>query len=305
MNSISLDNIISTNSVFEKENRDDFYFGEKLLSLYNRYFQNIDNQLTNEFKNHLKILFGITFELKELRDNFVETGNLINLFPTAYFHTTYLKLEQILDGVYDFPIEKIKQIQYFYYAYRYNRNLWESGEKNLVENHWKRHFEQCEHKISKYDFKKYLGYIIATGIEAHVEYDLARALQFSIKNRHNTSLSEEEFLKEISREFFKTEVIFPKVTERTNADICKAGLCSKIWLDLFTKSFGRKITKIFISPFSKQNIFTDLDVIEKRNQILEKINQENFYGIYGELLINQPIIDTEVLLEKGNLLIKF
>lgn len=52
MNSISLDNIISTNSVFEKENRDDFYFGEKLLSLYNRYFQNIDNQLTNEFKNH-------------------------------------------------------------------------------------------------------------------------------------------------------------------------------------------------------------------------------------------------------------
>lgn len=290
--------------MLEIENQKDFYFGEKFMSLYKDYLQKTENQQTNEIEKHLKILLGITFELQELRDNFLKTGNLINLFPTAYFHTTYLKLEQILNGVYDYPIEKIKQIQYFYYAYQYNRNLWEKGEKNLVENHWKKHFEQCETKISKYDFKKYLGYIIATGIEAHIEYDLARALQFSIKNRYNTTFSEEEFLKIIFSEFLKTEVIFPKVTERTNADICKVGLSSKIWLNLFTKSFGRIITQNLISPFSKQRIFTDLDVIEKRNQILEKINHENFYGIDGKLLINQPIIDENILLEKGNLFLK-
>jgi hypothetical protein len=43
-------------------------------------------------------------------------------------------MEQILNGVYLYPIEKIKQISYFYQAYLWNRNQWEENQKILLKN---------------------------------------------------------------------------------------------------------------------------------------------------------------------------
>ena len=295
----------NTHSIEEYTSTDKNNHWKSLLLYYDfieTYSKNNDKDILEE---HFHILLGITLELEKRRNYFLETGNLKELFPTAYFHTTVCKMEQILNGVYLYPIEKIKQISYFYQAYLWNRNQWEENQKNLVEEHWTCHFEKTEKKFPIFNLKKYIGHILATGIEAHIDYDLPRALNFAVKNRHLQNVEENTYIEAIKEEFIKTEEIFRTVTDKTNADIEKAGLCNKIWLDIFSKSYGKFLTKTIINPFTKERIYTDSDVISKRITAWKKaISNQHFIGKNGKKLQEQPQIDVLHLKQKGKMFLE-
>lgn len=271
------------------------------LFLYPKFIENYSQNNDKEvLETHFNILLGIALELEKRRENFITTGNLKDLFATAYFHTCYFKIEQILDGVYLYPIEKIKQISFFYQSYHWNRAHWENNQKNLVEKHWITHFQKTEKKFPAFNYKKYIGHVLATGIEAHIDYDLPRALSHAFQNRNLKSIENNVYLEAIYEEFLKTEVIFEKVTDKTNADIEKAGLCNKIWLDIFSKSYGKLITKTLINPFTREMIYTDNDVIAKRITAWKKAATNiEFLGKDEKILQPQPTISTEELESNG------
>lgn len=273
------------------------------LSLYPKFIENYsDNNEQKKLEEHFDVLLGVTLELEESREKFIKTGDLKELFATAYFHTTFCKIEQILEGVYLYPIEKMKQICYFYQAYSWNRFHWENSQKHLVEKHWIPHFEKTEKKLTFFSRKKYIGHVLATAIEAHVDYDLPRALNFAIKNRHLKNIEEPIYLDAIYEEFLKTEVIFETVTDKTNTDIETAGLCNKLWLDFFSKSYGKLITKNLINPFTHEFVFTDNDVIAKRISAWKKATtQVEFLGPNNEKLSPQPTLEPKKLESKGRI----
>ena len=78
-----------------------------------------DNEKTERETYYLKML-GILDQLNLYRTQFISSGNLINLFPTIYYHTTSLEVEKIRLNTFKYPVEKMRQMLYFFDAYKLN-----------------------------------------------------------------------------------------------------------------------------------------------------------------------------------------
>jgi hypothetical protein len=81
---------------------------------------------------------GVLAALGQWRSGFLAVPHYMNLFPTAYWHTTRMELEWIAAGRHDQPLEVLRQIDIFYDAYLWNRLRFLDGLP--PEPHWRGHF---------------------------------------------------------------------------------------------------------------------------------------------------------------------
>ncbi len=161
-------------------------------------------------------LLGIATELGTYRRLYIQNGDLINVFPTVYYHMTVIEMDNIRKGEIKYSIDKMRQMIYFFDAYEYNRGQSESGR----EEHWKRHFEEVSNAKS-YDFCQSFRKVMTSAIRAHVRFDLARAIRYAYDfGRSNSEISA------LKREFEATNSIFGLAQDRALDDICAVTSCS-------------------------------------------------------------------------------
>ncbi|WP_298139670.1 VWA domain-containing protein [Flavobacterium sp.] len=248
----------------------------------------IDSEKKEREDYYLKML-GILTELKTYRSSFLADGKLVNLFPTVYYHTTWLEVNRIRKNMFDYPTEKMRQMLYFYDSYKYNRIKYDSG--SICEPHWQKHFDEVNaannsniiSNINSHTCNS-IRLVINSAIRAHVKFDLARAIRHAYDNRSNTNISPEM----LESDFLSTETIFSEANALSIPDINnKHGYCGTIggWNMSW---FGAAITTAEIIEWRTKS-FNDAIIIRIPLQ-----------GYYTPTLIAQPsYLPHSVLLQKG------
>jgi hypothetical protein len=158
-----------------------------------------------------RLLLGALAKLGTYRDAFLRDGKPVNVFPTAYYHVTATEMERIANGEFVRPIEKVEQLLAFFSAYESNRRAYETG--GAVEPHWKTHFDKArpEGGATWDDYRRALD----SGITAHVDNDLPRALRDSYDHRFHR----EATLDELGPDFTKTNDTLFRADGPTSADL--------------------------------------------------------------------------------------
>lgn len=155
-------------------------------------------------------LLGALEELAAYRAAFLKTEQLIDLFPTVYFHVTAQELISIANTTYRHPVEKMQQMLAFYDAYKVNREAWDRNLPARVEAHWQQHFKQA----AKSNFATNVRATLMSGIEAHVDYDLPRALRYFYLNQNRGVGADVLY-----EDFKATDAIFNQAVARGNEDL--------------------------------------------------------------------------------------
>ena len=225
-------------------------------------------------------LVGVLQELGNYRQDFIAEGNLINLFPTAYYHTTHSEMLEIISNEFTYPVEKMQQMLAFYDAYKQNRSNYDTG-NNAVEEHWKIHFDKATSFLSNKVNFACLGIksTLETGIDAHVNYDLARAIRYANKNKFDPNASA-IILKE---EFDATDKFFPQTSQKTLKDIDQVRNCDATFLSVINFFYNK-----------------DGEVIKNRKKAWTKgMGNDQLKGIDANDLISQPTLDHFHYLTEG------
>ncbi|MEZ5346968.1 MAG: hypothetical protein R2681_15580 [Pyrinomonadaceae bacterium] len=171
-----------------------------------------------DFENRLRKAGQVSSILGKLgnsRSKFIKSGDPAELFPTIYFYTTKLEFEKVLSGRSDLPVEKLEMIISFYDAYQHNRDLYENGGPDAVEDHWKKYysgaanFERSMEPEAKYEK---MTEILFDGVDAHVYYDLPRFIRFYTRDRG-------EDLSALKKEYDTFNKVFSDAALSANKDI--------------------------------------------------------------------------------------
>lgn len=163
-------------------------------------------------------LLGIATELGAYRRMYVQTGDLINLFPTVYYHMTVIEMNNIRKGQIKYSVDKMRQMIYFFDAYQFNRVQNDSGR----EEHWRRHFAEVS-EAGSYDFCQSFRKVMTSAIRAHVRFDLARAIRHAYDFSNSGSP-----VSELKAEFESTNSIFGLAQEKALDDINQVTGCAKL-----------------------------------------------------------------------------
>ena len=163
-------------------------------------------------------LIGLLNDLQGYRNSFISNGDLVNLFPTIYYHTTYLEMDRIRIDVFEHPVEKMRQMLYFYDSYIMNRRQFDMN-KSCGEEHWSRHFKEVEDSKSLLGsqnlFCNGLRKVLNSAIRAHVRFDLARAIRFAFDSRSDIKI----VAKMLENDFLKTNTLFSESQKLSINDI--------------------------------------------------------------------------------------
>jgi hypothetical protein len=138
------------------------------------------------------MLLGALKELGDYRTSFLSKFDFINLFPTVYYEVTQLEMQRLAaGGTFSHPIAHMQQMLAFFDAYKFNRDIWNSG--GIAEPHWRAAFVAATSaNISPTLTLLDLERVVDAGITAHVEYDLPRALRDSFKNTFELNLTPDD-----------------------------------------------------------------------------------------------------------------
>ena len=232
---------------------------------------------------------GVLAELKAYRSQFLLAGSLINLFPTAYYHVTLEEINKIGMGNYCYPVERLQQMLVFYNAYKVNRNAWDAGNVSAVESHWINHFRFADHsKISFFCCKA--SVVLASGIDAHIKYDLPRALRFAFSLSPTTP----DLLFD---EFKSCNCLFESALVKTVRDINHLNTCGRMMEILNDNCTDRQIHSVAdfcCYPFDKrQHVYIASDVINFRMTAWNQaISDSVLMDFYGKALPPQPLMDS-------------
>lgn len=228
-------------------------------------------------------LIGVVDELGEYRNRFLQKAHLVDLFPTAYYHTTLAELLKIRANIYKDPIEKMQQMLVFYAAYRKNRIWWEQGSSKL-EYHWKNHFTKAdvywapknEQEQEQEAYLLSLRSIMSTGIMAHVTWDFPRAIRHAWKTQPSNNYQVAK------KDFDATTTIFKNTESRTLEDMITA----------FQLGAARQ-TILQFGTFLAPNVSTLRQIAWKK-----AFNGQPLVDLSKNLML-QPHLDYQKLYEKG------
>jgi hypothetical protein len=158
---------------------------------------------------YYQVMLGILLDLKNYRDllaankynTTLRKETVKNIFPTSYYHTTFCEMERIRDGMFRFPVNKMKQMLAFYDAFKRNRTDWEQkGE--IYDRHWGDHFQKVETDPN--------SFLLAfeSAVDAHVNYDLARALNAAAQVPYpDQEIRIDDYRNKYRDEFYATDQI--------------------------------------------------------------------------------------------------
>jgi hypothetical protein len=274
-------------------------------------------------------LLGMVQQLSFYRQTFISQGNLIDLFPTAYYHTTLNELSRINKNEYKYPIEKMKQMIAFFDAYEKNRVNWNNRNITEIELHWLNHFTVAERwqtyeNIGK-DVKATLEleehssisfvFTLASAVNAHVQYDLPRAIRFAYDNRFDKNLT----FRDLNDDFIASNVLFEETTTKTTSDLRQVNSDWTTDLDLGINNAMVKLNKALKSPeLGKAKYLLDssaealiscntlvlpggVEVVRKKAwEAAETSTNAKFTDFYGtNILSRQPVLPHQVYVLNG------
>jgi hypothetical protein len=275
---------------------DNIYDCELLLK------QTQDAALKSNLQKNYLILLGIVSDLSAYRDQFLKDGSLINLFPTAYYHTTKNEMLKILSGAYKYPNEKMLQMISFYDAYKFNRENWDNQNKEKVEKHWKEHFEFATSDQGLNLGCAKPGQVLATAIVAHVKVDLARAIRYAYRNDQTSSAIPSSLV----CDFLGSNDLFEKTQQSTLEDLVKARSDCYSWMmqhqekEIALSNAIYKMNQNIGDLMEWKEILTKGDVITLRQKAFELAFQnEPLQGWPGYALLGQPLTNHDKLESKG------
>jgi hypothetical protein len=234
-------------------------------------------------------LFGVLAELQRSRESFVQRGDFTNLFASAYYHITQLEIANILSNKYTYPTTKMEMMLSFYDSYRYNRALGDSGLSKNIEPQWQKYYANAQAFNSTMAQSRVVGLgdahdlyrLITSGIDAHVQYDLPRA----IRNTYQRNVPVSADRNQLYTEFKDTNSLFRSALEQTNRDITQAFSTSQMI-----------IPRDWVIDFSTRVLGSASDVISKREKAYDMAVSSN-----SLLTGNRPQLTTnrQGLLELG------
>jgi len=139
------------------------------------------------------MLFGALKELGDYRAAFLSNFDFINLFPTVYYDVTQLEMQRLAAGTtFAHPIEHMQEMLAFFDAYKFNRDIWNAG--GIAEPHWQAAFvaafaaDMNPAMLTAIDIQN----VLTAAINAHVQYDLARALSYSFNHNFESNLTPDD-----------------------------------------------------------------------------------------------------------------
>lgn len=173
-----------------------------------------------DFEMRLKSAGQVSDILEELansRENFLKTGDFIELFPALYFHTTKGIFNDVLADRYVYPTETMDMMLRFYDSYKMNRELFEQGGADAVEPHWKKYYQKAingNKLTSKSEKFSQTIDVLISAIEAHL-VDLSRLVRYITSN----SLVSKS---ELKVEFDRMDSVFENAAKQAIQDTIKA-----------------------------------------------------------------------------------
>lgn len=183
-------------------------------TVYDTYFK------TNEFARRL-ILAGrvssITEELDRSRERFVNTGDLIEIFPLVYFYEMQHSLEAGMKPRMVHKIEYMELLIAGFDAYKYNRDAYDSGDKQAVGRQWREYFSAVEaaQKDGRGKWNPQDGVdALGVGFDAHLLSDLPRAIRYVVEKSDTDKV-------ELQRDFDASNTFFAVAEARAKGDILK------------------------------------------------------------------------------------
>ncbi len=261
-----------------------------------------------ELKKHYYTMVAMVWELHNYRQKFLEKGDMINLFPTAYYHTTMIEMKAIAAGSFAYPIEKLKQMIAFFEAYRVNRTNWDNGLTDNVEPHWQEHFRYAESDDAQSNlFCTRVAYVLGSAIVAHVKFDLPRAIHHAFSNRYDRRITQGSVL---IGDFLATDQVFNQSMNSTLADVASVRYCpASVMKYLATNPYSIvDLNNSFYEDnpkmkeyFNLKPIFTAGDVITlRRNAWHQAYTQTSFKGFYNLPLPAQPMLQRSEYYDFGS-----
>lgn len=261
-----------------------------------------------ELKRQYYTMVAMVWELHNYRQKFLEKGDMINLFPTAYYHTTMIEMKSIAAGSFAYPIEKLRQMIAFFEAYRVNRTNWDNGSAENVEPHWQEHFRYAESEEAQSNiFCTKVAYVLGSAIVAHVKYDLPRAIHYAFNYRYNRSITQGSIL---IKDFLATDQVFNQSMNSTLADVASVRKCPASAMKfLATNPYSIvDLNNTFYEDnpkmkeyFGLKPIFTAADVVTmRRNAWHQAFTQNTFMGFSNVPLPAQPVLQLSDYYEFGS-----
>lgn len=187
-------------------------------SKYDDFFSGPDGK---ERFEKAKQISGILEELEAHRQNFIRTGNFVDLFPTVYYQITKIELDSIMSGQMANPTQKMDMMMRFYDAYDNNRQAFERGGAAAVESHWQEYYNEAQAAngllektgpIDQLRVANGVRTVLNQGIRAHVKFDLPRAIR-------SVTATNENVIPQMREDFEKSDPFFARANDAANADI--------------------------------------------------------------------------------------
>lgn len=179
----------------------------------------------------------ILHELKTMRENFLQTGDLIDIFPTVYYHVTIHEFENTLSGKFQNPTAILDLIINFYEIYNANRQAFLKDGIGAVDPQWREFYRKAisgndYHRKSSNLFKPLImlwkvKQILQSGFAGHITFDLpcaiSRTLQFAEADKDSIykdfrlsdsvmKIADDAANRDIAQTLFKNKRIFAKIS---------------------------------------------------------------------------------------------
>lgn len=212
-------------------------------------------------------------ELEMMRGNFLQMGDLIDIFPTVYYHVTLKEFEYILSNKFQNPTEIVDLIINFYEIYKINRQAFLQDGIGAVQTQWREYYQSA---INGNDYRKKSSNVfkslimlwkikqtLQSGFAGHINFDLPCAVNRTLQSADNDKNS-------IYKDFRLSDQIMQTADDGANRDISQAlfknsRTFAKISLNLGARFIflGHKINGMRVKAWKKGN---DGDLIEQMCQ---------------------------------------
>lgn len=215
-----------------------------LAANYPKFFNRADSEIRLA---KAKQVAEIINELALMRENFLKTGDFIEIFPTVYFHTTSLEFELILSNKIENPLEMMDLVIDFYAIYKKNRIAFVEGGIDSVEPHWKNYYKSAieanaYRSSSRHLFKPIrmlwkVKTVINHGFVAHIDYDLEKSIG---KILSSASISKES----LYRDFRSSDSVMLQADSKANNDFANAFFKRMRFFAKLSINFGQQLFNV-------------------------------------------------------------
>lgn len=167
---------------------------------------------TTEVIQQAEQVSAILDDLSKNRERFLQTGDLTELFPELYYHSTLAQFENAMSLDPPMAEAMLRFMVIYYDSYTNARQAFDLGGAKAVEPHWRRYYSRAvELNRSKKPSSFEVLAVLLYGIDAHL-IDFARSMRHTLSN---SGIKADEF----RDAHIKTDKAFFSAAKAINKDV--------------------------------------------------------------------------------------